>query len=279
MIIIFGWLDMTDGIMDTIDGVIAMLDSIGYDRLNVGLAEFNPGMFRVVVQIAEVVVRPIALSLLTLFLMIELLDILKKTAGNGGVTLELMIPFFFKFALSYTLVTQAIGLLTGIFNLALTIIRNISATVGSQSEFLDLEATREYVSNLGFGNQLNLWAVVIIVSVIVTIGGFVVNIKITMRMIEIYGYLALSPLPLSTFAGGESSQMGKSFLKSFSASCIQGVVMLVFLNLASAMFMTSGLNPDPSTLGQMWSMAGFMILLIFAIMASESTAKKAIGAM
>lgn len=269
---------MTDGIMDSIDGILVMLESIGYDRLNVGLAEFNPGMFGTVVQIAEVVVRPIALSLLTLFLMLELLDILKRTAGNGGVTLELMIPFIFKFALSYTLVTQAIGLLTGIFNLALTMIRNI-ATVGSQNEFLDLEATREYVSNLGFGSQLNLWAVVVIVSVIVTIGGFIVNIKITMRMIEIYGFLALSPLPLSTFAGGESSQMGKSFLKSFSASCIQGVVMLVFLNMASAMFMTIGLNPDPSILGQMWTMAGFMILLIFAIMASESTAKKAIGAM
>ena len=270
---------MTDGIMASIYGIIVMLESLGYDRLNVGLAEFHPGMFSTVVQIAEVVVRPVALSLLTLFLMLELLDVLKRTAGNGGVTLELMIPFFFKFAISYTLVTQAIGLLTGIFNLALTMIRNISTTVGSQGEFLDLEATRSYVSNLGFGSQLNLWAVVIIVSVIVTIGGFVVNIKITMRMIEIYGYLALSPLPLSTFAGGESSQMGKNFLKNFSASCIQGVVMLVFLNLASAMFISIGLNPDPSLVGQMWGMAGFMILLIFAIMASESTAKKAIGAM
>ena len=270
---------MTDDIMNTIYSILAMLDSIGYDRLNVGLAEFNPGMFATVVQIAEVVIRPIALSLLTLFLMLELLEILKRSAGNGGITLELMIPFLFKFALSYTLVTQAIGLLTGIFNLALTMIRNISVAVGSQSEFLNLEATRAYIGNLGFGGQINLWAVVLIVSVIVTIGGFIVNIKITMRMIEIYGFLALSPLPLSTFAGGESSQMGKSFLKNFSASCIQGVVMLVFLNLASAMFMTLGLTTDTSTLGQMWGMAGFMILLIFAIMASESTAKKAIGAM
>jgi len=275
----FGWFDMTDDIMNTIYSILAMLDSLGYERLNVGLAEFNPGMFATVVQIAEVVIRPIALSLLTLFLMLELLEILKRSAGNGGITLELMIPFLFKFALSYTLVTQAIGLLTGIFNLALTMIRNISVAVGSQSEFLNLEATRAYIGNLGFGGQINLWAVVLIVSVIVTIGGFIVNIKITMRMIEIYGFLALSPLPLSTFAGGESSQMGKSFLKNFSASCTQGVVMLVFLNLASAMFMTLGLTTDTSTLGQMWGMAGFMILLIFAIMASESTAKKAIGAM
>jgi len=277
--LMFGWFDMTDDIMNTIYSILVMLESLGYERLNVGLAEFNPGMFAIVVQIAEVVIRPIALSLLALFLMLELLDILKRTAGNGGVTLELMIPFFFKFAISYALVTQAIGVLTDIFNLALTMIRNITMTAGAGSEFLDMEATREYVSNLGFGGQLNLWAVVIIVSVIVTIGGFIVNIKITMRMIEIYGFLALSPLPLSTFAGGESSQMGKSFLKNFSASCIQGVVMLVFLNLASAMFMTIGLSTDSSTIGQMWGMAGFMILLIFAIMTSESVAKRAIGAM
>jgi len=266
--------------MDTIHRIILRLEDLGYGNLSVGLSEFNAGMFQTVVQIAQVVVTPIALSLLTLFLMFELIEILKRAAGSGGVTMEMIFPFLFKFAISYALVTQAVGLLTGIFNITLSMINNVTMTVGSESAFLDLGEARAYVSDAGFGEQLNMFIVVLLISVIVMLGSIIINIKITMRMIEIYVFISLAPLPLSTLGSSEGSQMGKSFLKSFTATCIQGVIMLAYLSMASGMFMTIGTwSNDTSHIGAMWGIAGFMILLVFAIQASESTAKKIVGVM
>jgi hypothetical protein len=185
-----------------------------------------------------------------------------------------------KFAVSYALVNGAVGLLTGIFNITLSMINNINMEIGGASGFIDLAELRSYVGDAGFGEQLNMFIVVLLVSIIVMIGSIVINIKITMRMIEIYVFISLSPLPLSTLGSSEGSQMGKSFLKSFTAVCVQGVVMLVYLSMASGMFATiTTWNNDSSAIGSMWGIAGFMIMLIFAIQASETTAKKIIGVM
>ena len=276
----FRWFSLENPIMNTIYSIIIQLENLGYGNLNVGLSEFNSGMFSMVVQIAQVVVTPIALSLLTLFLMFELIDILKRAAGSGGVTMEQMFPFMLKFALSYALVNGAVGLLTGIFNITLSMINNINMEIGGASGFLDLAELRSYVGDAGFGEQLNMFIVVLLVSIIVMIGSIIINIKITMRMIEIYVFISLSPLPLSTLGSSEGSQMGKSFLKSFVAVCVQGVVMLVYLSMASGMFATiTTWNNDSSAIGSMWGIAGFMIMLIFAIQASETTAKKIVGVM
>jgi len=277
---IFNWFSLEGPIMNAIYRIISQLENIGYGNLSVGLSEFNSGMFATVVQIAQMVVTPIALSLLTLFLMLELIEILKKAAGSGGVTMEAMIPFIFKFVISYALVNGAVGLLTGIFNITLSIINNITLSIGLNSDFLDLEATRYYVSETGFAEQLDLFVVVFLVSVIVMLGSVIINIKITMRMIEIYVFISLAPLPLSTLGSSEASLMGKSFLKSFTAVCVQGIVMLVYLSMASGMFATIGTwTADGSYIGSIWGIAGFMILLVFAIQASETTAKKIIGVM
>lgn len=265
--------------MDAIYSILLMLENIGYDRLSEGLSAFNPGMFNAVVRVANVVIMPIALSMLTLFALLEVLKIQEQAGGETTVMHKLLLPFFIKFVLSYAVVTQAVGFLSGIFNLVLSIIQNIALEIGLGSEILDTDATREAVSELGFGSQLHMWLIIIVIMLIVIIASFFINIKITMRMIEIYVFIAFSPLPLSTFGSGVSSQMAQNFLKGFVAVCVQGAVMLFYLSLATAGFATMGLMPDQSITGQMWSMAGFMILLIFAIMASESTAKKVIGAM
>ena len=240
---------------------------------------FNPGMFNTVVKIANVVIMPVALSMLALFAMLEILKIQEQAGGETTVMHKLLLPFFIKFTLAYAVVTQAVGLLSGIFNIVLSIIQNIVLEVGVGSDFLDLEQTREVISDLSIGSQLHMWAVALIIMLIVIIASFYINIKITMRMIEIYVFIAFSPLPLSTFGSGVTSQMGQNFLKGFVAVCVQGAVMLFYLALATAGFAFVGLMPDESIIGQMWSMAGLMLLLVFAIMASEPTAKKIIGAM
>ncbi len=58
-------------------------------------------------------------------------------------------------------------------------------------------------------------------------------------------YTALAPIPLSTFAGEPSQNVGKSFIKSYCAVCLEGAVIVLFCIIFSV-FASSPpvVNPD-----------------------------------
>ena len=47
------------------------------------------------------------------------------------------------------------------------------------------------------------------------------------RFFKLYLYLAIAPIPLSTFAGEPTKQVGKSFIKSFCAVCLEGAIIVL----------------------------------------------------
>ena len=47
------------------------------------------------------------------------------------------------------------------------------------------------------------------------------------RFFKLYLYTALAPIPLSTFAGEPSQNVGKSFIKSYCAVCLEGAIIVL----------------------------------------------------
>ena len=54
------------------------------------------------------------------------------------------------------------------------------------------------------------------------------------RMFRLYLYAAISPVPLAAFAGEPSQSIGVSFLKSYAAVCLEGVVIALCCVIYSA---------------------------------------------
>ena len=69
---------------------------------------------------------------------------------------------------------------------------------------------------------------------------FVMIFSVYGRFFKIFFYIALAAIPLSTFAGEPSQQIGKSFIKSFCAVCLEGAIIIVaciiFTQFASSPF-------------------------------------------
>ena len=47
------------------------------------------------------------------------------------------------------------------------------------------------------------------------------------RFFKMYLYTALAPIPLSSFAGETTSNVGRSFVKSYIAVCLEGAVIVL----------------------------------------------------
>lgn len=98
------------------------------------------------------------------------------------------------------------------------------------------------------------------------------------RFFELVVYTALAPIPLATLSCDGLQEVGKSFLKSFAAVCIQAVVIVVMFIVFKA-FLDPDINPIslPSAV-QSWGAMLYTFIFGAGIMQSGNWAKKLCGA-
>ena len=95
-------------------------------------------------------------------------------------------------------------------------------------------------------------------------------------------YTALAPIPLSTFAGEPSQNVGKSFIKSYCAVCLEGAVIVLSCIIFS-LFASSPpvVNPDAAAVTQVWSYVGEllfnMLVLVGSVKMSERIIREMMG--
>lgn len=75
-----------------------------------------------------------------------------------------------------------------------------------------------------------------------------------------YMYTAISPIPLSTFAGEPTQNVGKSFLKSYAAVCLEGAI-IVLACIIFSVFAASPpvVDPDAAAASMVWSYIGELL--------------------
>jgi hypothetical protein len=95
-------------------------------------------------------------------------------------------------------------------------------------------------------------------------------------------YTALAPIPLSTFAGEPSQNVGKSFIKSYCAVCLEGAV-IVLACIIFSLFASSPpvVDPNAAAVTQVWSYIGEllfnMLVLVGSVRMSDRIIREMMG--
>ena len=93
-------------------------------------------------------------------------------------------------------------------------------------------------------------------------------------------YVAIAPIPLSTFAGEETSQMGKSFMKSFAGVCLEGAIIVLACVIYSA-FATAPpvAAAGASAVTQVWTYVGELIFNMLVLVGTVKLSDQVVGKM
>jgi len=136
---------------------------------------------------------------------------------------------------------------------------------------------------MGIGSLLSMFLTLFLIQIILLIVGALVTVIIIHRFVEIYMYVSLSALPMSTFVNSEMSGIGKNYVKTIAAYSFQGLLIIIVLNIFGTLVESQitaniaaavGDGSDAGGLGgSMFLLAGFCILLVFAIIKTGSVAK------
>lgn len=127
---------------------------------------------------------------------------------------------------------------------------------------------------MGLGAQLAMFVELLIVKFAVFIILGLVQIICIARFIEIYVYMAIAPIPLATFPSEELSSVGKNFLKSFAAVCIQGALIYIVLSIFPMLFNANILQDNSIT-----GMLLYSVILAIGVLSSGRWAKSICNAM
>lgn len=225
--------------------------------------------------------QAISYALLVLFFVIGVM----KTCGNFSEIKrpEQALKLFLRFAIAKIIVTYGMDLMLTIFK----IIQGIVSTIMSKTSFGVTEMSLpqqiiDAINNVGFFDSIPLWAITLLGSLFVTILSFILILTVYGRFFKLYMYTAIAPIPLSTFAGEPTQNVGRSFLKSYTAVCLEGAIIVLACIIFSS-FATSPPNVDTgvATATMVWKyiteLIFNMLVLVGTIRMSDRIVKEMMG--
>ena len=100
------------------------------------------------------------------------------------------------------------------------------------------------------------------------------------RFFKLYLYTAIAPVPLSTFAGEPSQSVGKSFIKSYAAVCLEGAIIVLACIIFSLFAATPpAVDPNLAAVSMVWSYIGELIFNMLVLVGAVKMADRVVREM
>lgn len=237
------------------------------------------GIWNVIVDINGAL-KAIGYALLVLFFVVGIV----KTCGSFSEIKkpEHALKLFVRFVLAKAVVGYGLDLMTALFRIVQGVISTTMNTAGvaAQTAVTMPSEMEEAIRELTFWESIPAWAVSLIGSLVIIVLSFVMIMSVYGRFFKLYMYTAIAPIPLSAFAGEPSANIGKSFLKSYAAVCLEGAIIV----LACIIFSVFAASPpvvaeDATPVTMVWTYMGELIFNLLVLTGAVKMADRVVREM
>ena len=239
------------------------------------------GIWNIMVGIHGVV-KAVGLALVVLFFVMGIM----KTCGSFADLKrpEVTIKVFIRFAIAKSAVTHGLELINALFSVAQGLVSSIMSAAGFSAAQIAVlpEEIITAVEDCGFFESIPLWAVTLIGGLLITVLSFVMIMTVYGRFFKLYLYTAIAPVPLSAFSGEPTQSIGISFIKSYTAVCMEGAIIVLGCIIFS-LFAASPpvVDPDAAAVSMVWSYVGElvfnMLILVGTIKMADRVVREMMG--
>ena len=224
--------------------------------------------------------QAVGLALLVLFFVVGVM----KTCGSFAELKkpEHALKLFIRFAIAKGVITYGMELMLAFLEIIQGVISSImnAGGFGAATETMLPTEIVTAIEERGFFESIPLWAVTLIGGLFVWVLSFVMILSVYGRFFKLYMYTAIAPIPLSTFAGEPTQNVGKSFLKSYAGVCLEGAI-IVLACIIFSVFAGSPptVNPDAAAASMVWSYIGELIFNMLILVGSVKMADRIVREM
>ena len=241
---------------------------------------FRDGAIWSIITTIHGALQAIGYALLVLFFVVGVM----KTCGSFAEVKrpEQALKLFIRFVLAKAVITYGLELMLAFLEIVQGVIGTImsSAGFGGPSDNVLPAEIVTAIEDCGFFESIPLWAVTLIGGLFIWVLSFVMILSVYGRFFKIYMYTAIAPIPLSTFAGEPTQNVGRSFLKSYAGVCLEGAI-IVLACIIFSVFAGSppAIDPDAAAASMVWSYIGQLIFNMLILVGTVKMADRIVREM
>ena len=240
---------------------------------------WNAGVFNLIQNLSQTVIVPIAGLIITFVLCYELITMVTQKNNFHEFETYNIFLWIFKAYVAIYLVTNTFNITMAVFDVGQHIV-NGAAGVISGSTAVDASAAiatlTESLEDMEIGELFLLAMETLLISITMSILSVIITVIMYGRMIEIYLYTSVAPIPFATMTNKEWGNIGNNYLKGLFALAFQGFFMLVCVGIYSVL--VNAMTISTNLHGAMFSVAAYTVVLAFSLFKTGSLSKSIFNA-
>ncbi len=241
---------------------------------------WNEDIFSMIRNLSENVMIPIAGLIISAILCYELIAMVMDKNSMHEVGSEFFFRYLVKACIAVMLLSKTFDITMAIFDVGNHIVTNAAGVI-SGSTSIDVETTltnmfNNQLSTMGMGELVQLGIETMIVSLCMKIMSVLITVMLYGRMIEIYLYISVAPVPFATLSNREWGSIGNNYIKGLCALAFQGFFIMVCVGIYSVLVASVTVASNLHT--ALWSVAAYTVILCFSLFKTGSLAKSILNA-
>lgn len=241
---------------------------------------WNGSIFSMIRSLSENVMIPIAGLIISAVLCYEMITMVMDKNNMHEVGSEFFFRYLLKACIAVMLLSKTFDITMAIFDVGNHIVTNAAGVI-SGSTRIDVETTltamfNSQLSTMGIGELIGLGIETMIVSLCMKIMSVLITVILYGRMIEIYLYISVAPVPFATLSNREWGSIGSNYIKGLCALAFQGFFIMVCVGIYSVL--VAGVAVAGNLHTALWSVAAYTVILCFSLFKTGSLAKSIFNA-
>lgn len=240
---------------------------------------WNSNIFGMIKNLSENVIVPIAGMIITFVLCYELITMVIEKNNMHDFETFLFFKYIFKMWVAVYLLTHVFDITLAVFDVAQHVVSK-SANVITGSTAIDVATTiadmLERIKEMDLGGLIALTMETMLISLAMKIMSILITVILYGRMIEIYLYTSISPIPFATFTNREWGGIGTNYIRGLLSLGFQGFFIMVCVAIYSVLVNSMKVTEDIHS--ALFSIAAYTVILCFSLFKTGTLSKSIFNA-
>ena len=239
---------------------------------------WNSGIYSMIQNLSNSVIMPIAGIIITFVLCYELISMLTEKNNMHDIDTWMFFKYFFKMMIAVYLVSNTFTITMAVFDLGQSVVNAAAGAISGETA-IDVSALIAQMDTVMESMEIGELVVLALETLLVSFCMKVMSIVITIicygRMIEIYLYTSVAPIPFATMTNREWGQIGNNYFRGLFALAFQAFLMMVCVGIYGVLIATIHVSADMHA--ALFGVAGYTVLLCYTLLKTSSLSKQIFG--
>ena len=201
-------------------------------------SQWNGSIFTMIQNLSKNVVIPIAGLIITFVLCYELITMITEKNNMHDIDTFMFFKYVFKSCVAVMLLSHTFEITMAIFDVGQWIVNQAAVSITNDT-YVDVTSIyiqfRDSLDAMGTGELIALMLEAAVVSLAVKAIAILVSVVLINRMIEIYLYCSVAPIPFATMTNREWGNIGTNYIRILLSLAFQGLFIMVIVGIYSAL--------------------------------------------